>query len=91
MCASCVLPVCYLLTNIVGSIQEAHIVFFKANFSILSTFLGSTQEAHMCASWVLPSVTSLTEHSVDIGKYATTTVKYLIVFSNEKNDVTRRF
>ena len=32
--------------------------------TILSTFLGSTQEAPMGDSWVIPSVTSLTERSV---------------------------
>ena len=32
--------------------------------TILQTFLGSTQEAHMGASCVLPSVTSLTGRSV---------------------------
>ena len=32
--------------------------------TILPTFLGSTQEAHMCASCVLPSVASLTGRSV---------------------------
>ena len=34
--------------------------------TILSTFLGITQESPMGDSWVIPSVTSLTEHSVVI-------------------------
>ena len=43
---------------IVGSTHWAEIQ------TILSTFLGITQEAPMGGSWVIPSVTSLTERSV---------------------------
>ena len=57
----CVLPGCYLLTNIVGSTQEAHIIFFKANFTKNSHHFVYFSRKHTC---VLPSVTSLTEHSV---------------------------
>ena len=34
--------------------------------TILSTFLGIAQEAPMGGSWVFPSLTSLTEHSVPV-------------------------
>ena len=54
--ASCVLPSILLLN--VTVVQETH--------TILSTFLGSTQEAHMGATCVLPSVASLTGRSVPI-------------------------
>ena len=42
---------------VVGSTHRAEIQ------TILSTFLGITQESPMGDSWVIPSVTSLTEHS----------------------------
>jgi peroxiredoxin family protein len=37
--------------------------------TILPIFLGSMQEAHMCASCVLPSVASLTGRSVCVHTY----------------------
>ena len=57
----CVLPVCYLLTNIVGSTQEAHIIFFKANFTENSHHFvyfsrkhtGSTHVCFLCATFWL--------------------------------------
>ena len=48
----------YLPCLVVGSTHWAEIQ------TILSTFLGITQEAPMGVSWVIPSVTSLTERSV---------------------------
>ena len=45
--------------------EDNHMLFSLSKiFTILSTFLGSTQEAPMGDSWVIPSVTSLTERSV---------------------------
>ena len=46
----------------------------------MPTFLGSTQEAHMCASWVQPSVTSLTDRSVheDITRFSVELSKCLL-------------
>ena len=65
--ASCVLPACFLLYCLY-MLQYTRITISKLNWTethtILPTFLGSTQEAHMGASCVLPSVASLTGHSV---------------------------
>ena len=67
MGATCVLPACFLLywcymfqyTNITTSKLN-----WKETHTILPTFLGSTQEAHMGATCMLPSVASLTGRSV---------------------------
>ena len=65
--ASCMLPECFLL-YCCYMLQYTKITTSKLNWTethtILSTFLGSTQEAHVGASCVLPSVASLTGRSV---------------------------
>ena len=58
---------------------------------ILSTFLGGTQEAHMCVSWVIPSVTSLTERSVYSHHNLTSYLSVSICFQRNKSQTKRSF
>ena len=68
MGATCVLPACFLRASFYTATAGAGLTSTKLNWTethtIWSTFLGSTQEAHMGAACVLPSVASLTGRAV---------------------------
>ena len=77
MGATCVLPACFLRASFYTPTAGAGLLVHsrkhpsflsKLNWTethtIWSTFLGSTQEAHMGATCVLPSVASLTGRAV---------------------------
>ena len=69
MGATCVLPACFLRASFYTATAGAGLTStYKLNWTethtIWSTFLGSTQEAHMGATCVLPSVASLTGRTV---------------------------
>ena len=74
MGATCMLPACFLRASFYTTTAGAGLTSTsfpsKLNWTethtIWSTFLGSTQEAHMGATCVLPSVASLTGRAVQI-------------------------